>query len=163
MCLSTCYSQPQKNTICCGLYSEEIIFHKLFLVGLVHNNTLIMKTSVGYLDSINEPATETSTIYEVMNRALSIVDSLHLTSIVCVFDQAIYSKAVEIKWKEPEKFRSCVLMMGMFHTTMMHMGILSNRFKDAGLRDLLIQSSVIAEGSIDRALCGKTYKRGVRM
>ena len=54
-------------------------------------------------------------------------------------------------------------MMGMFHTTMMHMGILSNRFKDAGLRDLLIQSSVIAEGSIDRALCGKTYKRGVRM
>ena len=129
----------------------------------VHSNSLILKTSVGYLDSINKPATETSTIYEVMNRALSIVDSLHLTSIVCVFDQAIYARAAEIKWKEPQKFKRCVPMMGMFHTTMMYMSILSNRFKYAGLRDLLIQSSVIAEGSIDRALCGKMYKRGIRM
>ena len=37
------------------------------------------------------------------------------------------------------------------------MSILSNRFKDAGLRDLWIQSSDIAGGSIDRALSEKMY------
>ena len=46
---------------------------------------------------------------------------------------------------------------------MVYMHILSKRFADAGLRDLLIQSLVISEGSSDKALCGKMYNRGVRM
>ena len=98
-----------------------------------------------------------------MLRALKIVSSLNLQSIVCAFDQAIYSKAIEIMWKEQKKFNSCVLMMGMFHMLMMYMHILSKRCPDAGVRDVLIQSSVIAEGSVDKALCGKMYNRGVRM
>ena len=53
--------------------------------------------------------------------------------------------------------------MGMFHMLMMYMHILSKRFSDAGVRDVLIQSSVIAEGSVDKPLCGKMYNRGVRM
>ena len=98
-----------------------------------------------------------------MLRALKIVSSLNLKSIVCVFDQAIYSKAIKLRWKEQEKFSSCVLMMGMFHMLMMYMHILSKRFSDAGVHDVLIQSSVIAEGSVGKALCGKMYNRGVRM
>ena len=85
-------------------------------------------------------------------------------SIVCVFDQAIYSKACQIKWKGPEKFQSCLLMMGIFHTMiMMFMHILFKRFGDAGMQDALIQSSVIAEGSIESALRGKCYNRGIRL
>ena len=53
--------------------------------------------------------------------------------------------------------------MGMFHMLMMYMHILSKRFSDTGVCDVLIQSSVIAEGSIDKALCGEMYNRGVRM
>ena len=78
-----------------------------------------------------------------MERALKIIDQLHLVSIVCVFDQAIYSKACEIKWKEAEKFQNCVLMLGIFHLLMMYMGILNKRFSDAGLKDALIQSSIL--------------------
>ena len=36
------------------------------------------------------------------------------------------------------------------------------RFSAAGLRDVLIQSGTIAEGSIDTALSGKMYNRGIR-
>ena len=46
---------------------------------------------------------------------------------------------------------------------MTYMHILQKRFADAGLRDALIQSAVIAEGSVDSALRGKSYNRGVRM
>ena len=35
--------------------------------------------------------------------------------------------------------------MGMFHTIMMYMHILSKRFSDAALHDALIQSGTIAE------------------
>lgn len=34
---------------------------------------------------------------------------------------------------------------------------------DARLRDLLIQNSVIDEDAVDKALCGRTYKREVGM
>ena len=57
---------------------------------------------------------------------------------VCVYDQAIFAKAIEIKFKEKEKFKSLVLMMGGFHTLMMFLGIIGIRFKDAGLQDILI-------------------------
>ena len=89
-----------------------------------------------------------------MSRALTIVEALHLDATVCVFDQAIYSKAWEIKWREPEIFKCCVLMLGIFHLLMIHMSILNKRFGNAGLRDALVQSSIIAKGSVEAALFG---------
>ena len=41
------------------------------------------------------------------------------------------------------------------------MNVISKTFKDTALRDVLIQSGAIAEGSIDSALMGKIYNRGV--
>ena len=98
-----------------------------------------------------------------MSRTLTIVEALHLEAIVCVFNQAIYSKACEIKWREPEKFKCCMLMMGIFHLLMVDMSILNNRFANVGLRDTLVQSSIIAESSVAASLCGKSYNRGVRL
>ena len=51
-------------------------------------------------------------------------------------------------------FKCCVLMMGIFHLLMVHMSILNKRFGNAGLRDALVQSSIIAEGSVEAALFG---------
>ena len=53
-------------------------------------------------------------------------------------------------------------MVGMFHTIMMYMYILSKRFSDSGLCDVLIQSSTIAEESTNKAHCGNIYNRGIR-
>ena len=97
-----------------------------------------------------------------MKRALTIIGSLHLVSIVCVFDQATYSTVCEIKWKKPLKFRNCLLMMGIFHVLTNNMGIPKKRFYDAGMKYVLVQSATIAEGSIERALNEKIYNRGVR-
>lgn len=79
-----------------------------------------------------------------------IVESLRLFSIVCVLDQEIYSKAIKVEWKEKEKFKNDVLVMGMFHTIRMYMHILSKRFSGTGLHDVFIQSSTTAEQSMDK-------------
>ena len=129
---------------------------------LVTNNVLTLKTSVGYMQSIDSPATDITTIFQVMCRALKIKDTLKLPEIVCVFDQAIFAKAAEIKWRQPEIFQDVLIMLGIFHLIMMYMGILSKRFKDAGLFDILVQGSVLAEASCESALSGKMYNRGVR-
>ena len=41
--------------------------------------------------------------------------------------------------------------------------MIGKRFGDAGLRDLAVQSGIISEGSVDKALAGHIYNRGVRM
>ena len=103
-----------------------------------------------------------STIYEILNRCLAIKEKLKLSAIVCVFDQIVYSMAVEIKWKMPKQYKDCTLMLGMFHMLMMYLDIIGIHFKDAGLRDVLIQSQILAEGSVDKTLTGKRYNRAVR-
>ena len=63
---------------------------------------------------------------------------------------------------EREKLKNAVLMLGIFQTIMMYGHILSKRFSDAGLRDVLIQSGTIAERSIGKVVNGKMYNRGIR-
>ena len=53
--------------------------------------------------------------------------------------------------------------MDMFHMVMTYMHIPSKRFSGAGLKDALIQSAVVAEGSVEVALRGKSYNRGIRL
>ena len=91
-----------------------------------------------------------------------MIESLHLVSIGSVFDQAIYSNGYELRWKVPHKFRNCLLIMGIFHLLTNYIGILKKRFYDAGMKDIFLQSTTIAEGSIERALDGKSYSGGVR-
>ena len=65
---------------------------------------------------------------------------------ICVFDQAIYAKAFEVKCKEYEKFKPIVLRLGTFHTICTLISLIGKRFQDAGLKDLLIETGVVAEG-----------------
>ena len=45
----------------------------------------------------------------------------------------------------------------------MFLMIIGTRFKDAGMRDVYIQSEIVAEGSIDSLLCGKKDNRAIRV
>ena len=130
----------------------------------IRQDVPIRPSKVGYLDCLDAPATEMSTIYHMLERALRIKSQLKVKSIVCVYDQAIYAKAYQIKCKEPEKFKSVFLMMGTFHIIMTLLAVIAARFKDAGLKDLVIQSVLVAEGSVDTMFSGsRAYKRAVRV
>ena len=89
------------------------------------------KILFGYLDCLDAPTTDNSTIYHLLCRSLIIKEKLGLSSMVCVYDQAILAEAIEIQFEEKEKFKSLALMM-------MFSGIIGTRFKDAGLQDILI-------------------------
>ncbi|CAH1248853.1 Hypp8457 [Branchiostoma lanceolatum] len=128
----------------------------------VRNETEIIQDTIGYLPTIDAPATNMSTVHEILVRSLKIKDALHLKSIVLVFDQALYAKATEIIWKHPHTFKDIVPRMGMFHTLLTMLSIIGKRFQDAGLRDICIESGVIAEGSVTGVLEGRKYNRAIR-
>ena len=46
--------------------------------------------------------------------------------------------------------------------TIMFLGIIGTRFKDAIMRDIYIQSETVAEESTDSVLRGKQYNRAIR-
>ena len=52
-------------------------------------------------------------------------------------------------------FENSVIMLGGFHLLMMLLGVMGIRFDDAGLREIAIQSEVVAEGSMEKVLEGK--------
>ena len=61
-----------------------------------------------------------------------------------VLDRAIYAKAVEIMENLPHKDLKdfIVLRIGGFHIAMTFLGVIDKRFKDTGLRDLLVESAL---------------------
>ena len=83
-----------------------------------------------------------STIYYLMERAIRIKNQLNLSTLVCVYDQAVYAKAYEIKCREETKFKGLFLMMGCFHQLLMFLAVIGTRFKAAGLKEILLHSAV---------------------
>lgn len=122
-----------------------------------------MQDIIEYLPTINAPATQMTTVSEILNQSEKIRKSLHLQEIVVVMDQALHAKASEITWKQKDAYANIILRLGTFHTICNVLSIIGKRFQDAGLRDLYIESGIIAEGSITSVLDGKMYNHAVRV
>ena len=129
----------------------------------MRKNIVVVESTIGYLDTIDSPATDIKTAYEVLCRGCEIKDRLELEAVVCVFDQSFYAKAAEVYWKNKELFKDLLIMLSGFHLLMTLLGIIGTRFGKAGLKELAVQSEVVAEGSIDKVLTGKNYNRAVRL
>ena len=54
------------------------------------NKTELTQDRLSYLSSINTPATDLSTVNEILNQAMKIARQLDV-KVVCVFDQALYA------------------------------------------------------------------------
>ena len=109
---------------------------------------------IHYLPTINASASDLTTVFEILNQSEEIRRKLCLNAIVVVMDQALFAKACEICWKE-ECFSKIVLRMGVFHALCNMFSILGKRFGDGGLKDVLIESQIVAEGSVNGVLDGK--------
>ena len=77
------------------------------------------------MDSFNSPATEKSTIDEILERRLRFKELSQLPCIICIFDQAIHAKAIEVKWNQKECLKDSIIMLGISHMLMMYMGAIS--------------------------------------
>ena len=103
-----------------------------------------------------------STVYQVLTKSLQLKETLRLQCFVLVFDQALYAKATEIKWKRSAQFNAIVLTMGVFHTICTFLALIGKRFQDAGLRGARVESEAIADGYAAVVLGGRSYNRAFR-
>ncbi|XP_028411727.1 uncharacterized protein LOC114534480 [Dendronephthya gigantea] len=117
---------------------------------------------IAYLPVIDAPVTDMATVNTLLRHSVSICQRLQIPQIVLVFDEAIYAKAQMIRWKDDELKERLVIRLGDFHTVMSFCSGISKIFKDAGLQDIMIESEVVAPGSLKGVLTGKHYNRSIR-
>lgn len=129
---------------------------------LLQGDDTLQKSALYYLPVIEASPTEMSTVNTILKRSVQIADQLELDHIVLVSDQAIYAKAQQIHWRDDDFTWRIVIRLGEFHTCMSYLGILGKRFGDAGLQDILIESEVVAPGSINGVISGHHYNRSMR-
>jgi hypothetical protein len=89
---------------------------------------------VGYLPVIDAPPTEYSTINTILTRSKEIADKLELKYAVLVFDEAVYAKVQQVRWREETFFNRFVVRLGEFHTIMTYLSAMSKIFEDGGLK-----------------------------
>lgn len=54
-------------------------------------------------------------------------------------------------------------MLGIFHVIMMYLGIMGKKCSKAGIRELRVQSDILAIESVNKVLSGKMYNRVVHV
>ena len=67
-----------------------------------------------------------------------------------------------IRWENAQFMKKLVICLGSFHTAMSFLGCTGKRSGDAGLQDVLIESEVVATGSMNGVISSKHYSRAVR-
>lgn len=117
---------------------------------------------ISYLPIIDGSPADVSVVNTVLVWSLEIADELQQSAIVVVMDEALYAKAQQIRWMNPVLQHRLILRMGEFHGCMCFLGVIGKRFQDGRLRDVLIESNTVAEGSVNGVLSGKHYNRSLR-
>lgn len=119
-------------------------------------------SAIHYLPVIEAPPTDQSTIKHILVDAMNHADILECDHVMVVFDQAIYSKAQQLRWTDKNIEQRLVLRLGEFHTVMSYLSAIGKRFKMSGLEDILIEANVVAPGSMNGVLSGHMYNRSIR-
>lgn len=73
----------------------------------------------------------------------------------------VYKLILELKCENPE-FEDIIPILGPFHQQMSYSHAIYKRFQGSGLADILVAAGVIADGSVNQALSGKHFRRGMR-
>ncbi|CAB4007602.1 Hypothetical predicted protein [Paramuricea clavata] len=58
----------------------------------IRDKVAVIQSTMGYLDTLDSPATDLKKAYEVLCRGREIKNKLQLNAVACVFDQAFYAK-----------------------------------------------------------------------
>ena len=126
-----------------------------------HNDSL----AIGCLPSINDSPIKYENVQEILLQCKAKVEALNLNVAGLVLYHAIYSKALEILMKKGNRsLRNFInLRMGGFHACCIFLSVISKRFADAGLKDLIIQSRIMGEESVDQIMNGKHFKNAMRI
>ena len=115
-----------------------------------------------YAPIIESKPNDMSTVYTTMKKCVDMTKAMSQKYSVQTFDQQLYSIAKQVAWAMPDTFRNHILRLAGFHTLSCYIAAIGKLWGDGGLKDLLVDSSVYAAGTVDQMLNGKEFNSAVR-
>ena len=76
-------------------------------------------------------------------------------------DQAIYEISYTLRKENADNFTNLILRLGGFHLLMNYLGAVGKFISGSGLSDILVQSKVMLEGTVNKVLSGKGYYQAI--
>ena len=101
---------------------------------MLYHNNIPKESRVGYLPIIDASPTEYATINAILKTSMKIADKMQLQYAVLVFDEAVYAKVQQVRWKAKVYYDRFVVRLGEFHAIMSYLSAISKLYADAGLR-----------------------------
>ena len=121
----------------------------------------VNKSKPYYHTTYNEPPKK-SVINDVMSKLKNSMKEKSMPYAFLVGDLPTYKLILELTTENPEEYKDIIPILGAFHQQMSYIHAIYKRFKGSGISEILVSAGVIVEGSVDQALRGKHYRRGLR-
>lgn len=147
-------------------YFAWVLSHKLQIsdtpMWIGYNAKIFEDTSkiqkVEYLTQINDSPTDPSVVKETMRRSLQIASECQKNFFSVTYDLAMAKIALRIQSAEDE-FQKLFINFGSFHIMLSFMKAIGKFISGSGLTNILIDSEILASGSINSFLSGKHFNR----
>ena len=120
------------------------------------SNRPSVPNNIGYCQAIPSSPSDFNTVYTVPKRAEALFGRIGQEMIILTWDEALYSKAQIIKWRNADE---CVFFnqMGGFHRATKYMGDIGTIMERSGFEDCLVESSIYNNAVISKINRGKAY------
>ena len=121
----------------------------------------VERSKAYYQATYPEPPTM-SVLHDVMSTLSEGMKLKNIPFSLFVGDMSTYKHTVELKAENSQKFEDIIPILGPFHQQCSFIYSIYKRFQGSGISDILVSAGVIVEKSVEQALRGKHYIRGVR-
>ena len=123
------------------------------------SKTVPIKQRVCYMKHIQLPPTRTDVVKETMKRSQAVSKDCGQQFTVVTYDLAIAKVAKQLQSTEAPEFDDMFIMFGAFHIMQNVFSCLGKMIEGSGGPYALAESNIVAPGSLNSFLKGKTYKR----
>ena len=130
---------------------------------LQHQLSLILEDLVKELNELlTFPRPPHKVTHKIMTCLLNIIEEKNIPFVFLTSDQPVYTLTVQFRNKNKEKFNKIIPIFRPFHTQVTFITANNKQFEGLGLSDIFISASIIADKSVDQAMCKKHFGRIVR-
>ena len=128
----------------------------------VISNRPSVPTNIGYCQAFPSPPSDFNTVYTVLEREETLFGRIEEELIILTWDEALYSKAQIIKWRNANEFENPFNRMGGFHRATNYMGDIGTIMEGSWFEDCLVELGICSSAVISKINGEKNYNRGMR-
>lgn len=122
-----------------------------------------LKQNVFYLTPIPYSPTNKNVVYETMRQAQKVAEECQQKYIQVTYDLAIARIAYQIQSTKKPEFDNLFIHLGGFHIMMSHFKAVGKFIDGCGLTDIMVESELLAGGSVNGFITGKHFNRCKRL